>query len=102
MARPKDSKNKPKNVHDLLEKVVAEYQKQGKKLSYNVEDLTGLTEVQKAEIEAATSLNPNLDIANIFELEDSEDNLYKCGKCHNDLEGEDAVCPYCGSTLRWQ
>lgn len=106
MPRPKGSKNLPKNAQDLLARVVAEYEKQGKKVTVSIEDLADLTDEQKATIAEAVQTNPDLNIPNIFELENAEDEndnyAFQCGKCKEKLDGEDAICPHCGSTLRWQ
>ena len=48
MPRPEGSKNKPKSAKDLLDKVVAEYAKQGKKLTVNLEDIADLPDDVKA------------------------------------------------------
>lgn len=108
MAKEKGTKNKPKNAQNLLDRVVEEYKKQGKTLSYSLADMGDLTEEQKVEIAKAATENPNLNIANIFELQDNpeegnqgDDNLYECGQCHSKLDGEDAQCPHCRATLRW-
>jgi len=103
MARPAGSVNKPKKAQDLLDIVVAEYKKQGKLLSYELGDIENLSEDMKAEILAEQTANPDLNNSNIFELEGEkeEDYLYQCGECRANLDGEDAICPHCGTTLRW-
>ncbi|MAH51855.1 hypothetical protein CMI37_38920 [Candidatus Pacearchaeota archaeon] len=107
MGRPPGASNKPKNAKELLDKVIAEYQKQGKNLTVNIEDLKNLTKTEKAAIAEEVSNNPDITIPEVFSLDDEEDLIsdsdsFECGNCHAKLEGESEICEFCGVTLRWQ
>ena len=109
MPRPKGAKNKPKNAQALLDAVIAEYKKQGKKLSTTVEDIADLSDEDKATVAKAVSENPDLNIPNIFELESEVDgngndeaDTYTCGACNRDIGEPLTHCPFCGVKLSWE
>jgi len=112
MGRPKGAPNKPKTAQDLLDKITAEYSKQGKKLKYSIDEMGEMSDAEKAVVIAASAENPNVNIPDVFELESSEDDTedgdnedgedtFKCGNCQEELAGELPVCPSCGASLKW-
>ena len=102
MPRQTGSKNKPKNAKDLLDRVIAEYAKQGKKLTVNLEDMADLPDDVRASIAQQVEANPDLNIPNIFELEgEEEEETLTCGNCKEELDGEYSECPHCGVPLTW-
>ena len=112
MPRPAGAKNKPKNAQALLDRVIAEYKKQGKKLSTSIEDIADLSEADKSAVAEQIASNPELNIANIFELEGEEgeegdnandnEDTYICGACKRDIGEPLTHCPYCGVKLNWE
>ena len=105
MPRPVGSKNRLKNAPDLLKEVVALYEKQGKQLKVSFEDIANLTGEQQHAIAKEVETNPDINTPEIFALDGGENDneyTYKCGHCGEALEGEVALCPYCGKTLRWE
>ena len=107
MPRPAGAKNKPKNAQALLDRVIAEYKKQGKKLTTSIEDIADLSEADKATVAEQIATNPDLNIPNIFELEGEEgdhdeEDTYICGNCNRDIGKPLTHCPFCGVKLSWE
>ena len=108
MARPKGSTNKAKDAKALLDKVAAEYAKQGKKLDFTISDIADLSDEQKTIVAEAAANNPDILIPDIFELsgagdDDDDDDTASCGNCGaDDLDGDETHCPHCGVKLEWE
>ena len=93
--RPKGARNIPKSAKELLGLLEAEYKKQGKRFTFNIDD----SEPDKDDKTPPKGFFPDFELDLGKEADEKE--TYKCGACNASLDDMEDKCPYCGAKLSW-